>query len=71
MATRLSLTPIPLAPPEALARNPYLRLSDPEMKPTMDAMRQRIQDDPAFGRQLLRQAGILNSKGKLAKSFGG
>jgi hypothetical protein len=62
---------IPTIAADVLAKKPHMRLGDPEMKPTMDALRQRIKDDPAFGRQLLRQAGIVDAKGKLAKSFGG
>ncbi|MBQ0961061.1 hypothetical protein KAK06_19050 [Ideonella sp. 4Y11] len=57
--------------PEALARNPHLRLGDPEVRPTMDAIRERIQSDPAFGRELLRKAGIVDGNGKLTKNFGG
>jgi hypothetical protein len=54
-----------------LDKNPRLRLSDPEMKASMDAIRNRIKTDPLFGRQLLRQSGIVDAKGKLTKSFGG
>ena len=71
MATRQAHPAIPGAPQEALNKNPHLRLSDPEMKPTMDALRQRIKADPAFGRDLMRQAGIITAKGKLTKAFGG
>lgn len=48
-----------------------VRLTDPEFAPELAALKRRLADDPAFGRQLLKQAGIMNSKGKLAKSFGG
>lgn len=41
------------------------------MKPTMDALRKRIKADPEFGRELMRQAGIITAKGKLTKAFGG
>ena len=62
---------IPQVTPEALARNPHLRLGDPEVRPTLDAIRERIQNDPAFGRELLRKAGIVDAAGKLTKNFGG
>ena len=62
---------IPRASSEALLKNPHLRLSDPEMKSTMDALRKRIKADPEFGRTLMRQAGIITAKGKLTKAFGG
>lgn len=48
-----------------------VHLTDPEFAPELAALKQRLTDDPAFGRRLLRQAGIINSKGKLAKSYGG
>jgi hypothetical protein len=62
---------IPKVSPEALARNPYMRLSDPEMKPAMDALRERLQNDPAFAQELLQKAGIVDATGKLTKNFGG
>ena len=71
MATRPATPTILGASREALAKNPQLRLSDPEMKPAMAEMRRRIKSDPAFRRHLLKQAGIVDAKGKLAKSFGG
>jgi len=71
MATRPTSAVIPFATPEALVKNPNMRLSDPAMKPTMDAIRQKIKNDPTFGHRLLRQAGIIGSNGKLTKSFGG
>jgi hypothetical protein len=71
MATQPVHPAIPVASPEALARNPHLRLNDPEMKPTMDAIRKRIQADPEFSRQLLLKAGIVDAAGKLTKPFGG
>ena len=63
--------PIPQVTPEALARNPRMRLGDPEMRPTMEALRQRVRSDPAFARELLRKAGIVDAAGKLNKNFGG
>ena len=48
-----------------------VRLSDPEMEPQMDALKKRIANEPAFGRQLLLKAGIITPKGKLTKRFGG
>lgn len=71
MASRPASTAIPVATREALTRNPQLRLSDPEMKPTMAAFRARILKDPAFGRHLLQESGIVDAKGKLTKPFGG
>jgi hypothetical protein len=62
---------IPKVTPEALTRNPHLRLGDPEVRSTMDAIRERIQNDPAYGRELLRKAGIVDVSGKLTKNFGG
>lgn len=62
---------IPQVTPEALARNPHLRLSDPEVRATMEALRQLIKTDPAFGRDLMRKAGIVDDTGKLTKNFGG
>jgi hypothetical protein len=47
------------------------RLSDPAVAPDVAALKQRLRDDPSFSRQLLREAGILTTRGKLAKSFGG
>ena len=71
MASRPALTPIPRITAAALARNPHVRLSDPEAQASMAAIRQRIKEDPAFGRELLRKAGIINAKGKVTKAFGG
>jgi len=47
------------------------RLTDPEVKPAMDAMKARIKADPAYGQELLRKAGIVDEYGKLTKAFGG
>ena len=64
-----------LSTPPGLFNEPLagrqVRLSDPEMKPYMDELKARIQADPAFARKMLRDAGIMNNKGKLAKAFGG
>lgn len=48
-----------------------VHLSDPQMKPAMEQLKQRIASDPDFARSLLRSAGIVTAKGKLAKRFGG
>lgn len=48
-----------------------VRLSDPEMKPRMDALMERIRTEPGFGRSILRKAGIINRNGKLTKLYGG
>jgi hypothetical protein len=71
MATAPAPRSIPKVTPEALARNPHMRLSDPEMRPTMDALRERVKSDPAFARELLQKAGIVDAAGKLTKNFGG
>jgi hypothetical protein len=77
--------PLPLEPamkkpaknaqPTALvnaASNPVaLRLSDDAFAPDLAALQKRLRDDPAFGQQLLRQAGIVNTKGRLSRNFGG
>ena len=62
---------IPSPSPEALARNPNMRLGDPEMAATLRSLRERVASDPAFARQLLANAGIVTPGGKLKKSFGG
>lgn len=46
-------------------------LSDPELKPAMDRLKQRIATDPAFAHSLLNNAGIVTAKGKLTKRCGG
>lgn len=71
MASRPTSTSTPAVNRELLERNPQLRLSDPEMKPTLDAFRARIRKDPAYGRHLLQESGIVDAKGKLTKPFGG
>jgi len=48
-----------------------MRLSDPEMSPAMAALKARIARDPAFAKRLLEQTGIIDSRGKLAKNYGG
>lgn len=48
-----------------------VRLSDHAFAPDLAALQQRLRDDPAFGQQLLRQAGIVNTKGRLSRNFGG
>lgn len=60
-----------LAERKRLAHGHLLRLSDPEMKPTMDALKQRIKDEPGFGASLLRTAGIINPDGTLSEKYGG
>lgn len=64
-----------LSTPAGLFHEPLagrqVRLSDPEMKPYMDALNAKLKADPEFARQMLRDAGIMNRRGKLAKSFGG
>lgn len=71
MASRPASTSAAAVNRELLERNPQLRLSDPEMKPTLDAFRARIRKDPDFGRHLLQESGIVDAKGKLTKPFGG
>ena len=48
-----------------------LRLSDPEMKPQMDALKADIRRDPEIGRQLMIDAGIWTPSGNLSRRFGG
>jgi hypothetical protein len=48
-----------------------VRLSDEAMSQGLADLKARLQDDPSFSRQLLKNAGILNTRGRLAKSFGG
>jgi predicted membrane GTPase involved in stress response len=48
-----------------------VRLSDAAMSQSVAALRARMLDDPSFSMQLLKQAGIVNSRGRLAKSYGG
>ncbi len=55
---------------EPLAGRP-MRLSDPEFAPQLEALKQRLRDDPQFGKGLLRKAGIINRNGKLTKAYGG
>jgi hypothetical protein len=50
---------------------PETRLSDPEFATQAANLKMRLNNDPEFARKMLRQAGIVNSKGRLAKSFGG
>jgi len=71
MTAHLRTKPLPGPSPEALARNPRMRLSDPEMLPAMDELRTRIARDPAFAKRLLEKTGILDRRGKLAKNYGG
>jgi hypothetical protein len=47
------------------------RLSDPDLKSAMTTLKSRISSEPAYGRSLLKRAGILTPKGNLKKSFGG
>lgn len=71
MSAHRPAKPLPLPSAEALARNPRMRLSDPEMSPAMAALKARIARDPAFAKRLLEQTGIIDSRGKLAKNYGG
>ena len=47
------------------------RLSDPAFAEQAKALKTRLSNDPAFARDMLHQAGIINSRGRLTKSFGG
>jgi hypothetical protein len=64
-----------LSTPPGLFNEPLagrqVRLSDPEFAPQLEALKQRLRDDPDFGKSLLRKAGIINNKGKLTKAYGG
>lgn len=46
-----------------------VRLSDPEMKATVDAIKRRIKEEPGFGKALLQSAGILDAKGGFAEMY--
>jgi hypothetical protein len=48
-----------------------VRLSDEAVSQGLADLKARLQDDPGFSRQLLKNAGILTTRGRLAKSFGG
>lgn len=48
-----------------------LRLSDPELKPFMDDLKQRLRTDPEFARETLKNAGLLTPTGRLPKKYGG
>lgn len=56
---------------ETLAPSNRVRLSDPSMRPFMDELSRRIKEEPGFGRSLMHDAGILTTRGKLTKAFGG
>ncbi len=47
------------------------RLSDPAFADQAAALKHRLINDPKFARDTLHRAGILNSHGRVAKSFGG
>lgn len=49
----------------------WVRLSDPEMRPNIDALRERLRTDPDFAKSMLERAGIVTPTGRLSKRFGG
>jgi predicted deacylase len=49
----------------------YRTLADPEMKETMDAYRKKVTRSKASAQAFLKEIGILNKSGKLARSYGG
>lgn len=48
-----------------------LRLSDPEMKPQMSALKAAIKANPKIGHDLMVRAGIWTKSGNLTKKFAG
>jgi hypothetical protein len=48
-----------------------VRLSDPEMRPAMDALRKRLTSDPAAARQWLQDLGYLTAAGNVTRRYGG
>lgn len=48
-----------------------IKLSDPEMKPEMDALLKQIKEDPAVGKKLMVDAGIWNEDGSLTDKYKG
>lgn len=51
--------------------NRAMRLTDPAFASELKRLEQRLKNEPEFGKELLRRAGIINSKGKLTKAYGG
>lgn len=46
-------------------------LASPSMVGRMQALRERIKNDPGYGVALLQRAGIINERGELTERFGG
>ena len=46
-------------------------LSDPEMKPAVDAYAKQVTRTRTAAQQFLKDVGVLTGSGKLAKSYGG
>ena len=61
----------PSGPMNPAAEGSATRLSDPAFAEQAQALKTRLSNDPAFARNMLHQAGIINSRGRLTKSFGG
>jgi hypothetical protein len=55
----------------SLADRPTTRLSDASMREKVAGIRAKLQSDPTFARNLLREAGIVTPKGKLSRKSGG
>lgn len=47
------------------------RISDPEMKGRVDALKKQLSSDPEKAKAFLQEAGILTRGGNLSKRFGG
>ena len=48
-----------------------LRLSDPELKPDIAKLKEKLRNDPKFALATLQSAGIATPSGKLSKRFKG
>lgn len=47
------------------------RISDPEMKGRVEALKEQLSADPEKAKAFLQKAGILTSSGHLSRRFGG
>ena len=67
--------PAQASPAAGEARSPegpeLVRLSDAAVSQSVADLKDRLRNDPGFSMRLLKQAGIVTSRGRLAKSYGG
>ena len=56
---------------QGIPHDRLVRLSDPEMAESMQQLIDRARRDPAYGRAVMREAGILDDKGQITATFGG